>query len=688
VFNLNVVNVDGPYDGGTDFAAFANDGSRIDAAYQITTQKAEIRGKAYKDAKKTIDKLGASRFYFLTTLNLPEIEARKIESNITNELGIQAICFGARHIAGFLLEGSLLNQFLDKSGYPLPRGVAESPDYNEMVLHAYALVSRDAEDMRKGIYDDTILFILSGHEEIDEIQLISKVKEFLGVGENRNDLISRRINALFLRHIHRTPNKSIQLNHTALQEINLRKRVYEKELGDLAAAQIDLIRRDYNSDWSLEDSRTVSVYIADINISKQVEILRDIKAGITANSILNLGQGGIDRLKDYLRKKRIIPRKSLDEAIGKLVSIAATHPLIAKLARASVYVALEGASPIASAKALGAARWDDYRILTEPTVAIPWICSRLYRGTVNRYFDSAIRSLERAKELGVSLHITYFYINECAGHLLRARKYAGLEMDSKELSFSPNAFIANYYSLKNQGVKVPDKLQDYLCKFSSAMTNEMHDIRLWVRSIMTDIQTILTKSGIEFIEVPKYDHVQCSRFEKEYTYSMRKYFMDKPRHLIEHDVWALQFTNDLIVKDGEHWLILTYDKSIIDVGKSDIYTGWVTPPNYFLDLTEIDRPLSEAQYVSLVHSFASYSEKTLSAGARILDRIIQYASSQEMQNWQFLDDLREFKRNIFDKTNLDEPSWQRQIDAKTDEFLEAHGIKVSDRRLDEAEEVE
>ena len=66
VFNLNAINVDGQGDGGTDFITFSSSGEQNKVAYQITTQKSDIKRKAYKDAKKSIEKLGALRYYFIT----------------------------------------------------------------------------------------------------------------------------------------------------------------------------------------------------------------------------------------------------------------------------------------------------------------------------------------------------------------------------------------------------------------------------------------------------------------------------------------------------------------------------------------------------------------------------------------------------------------------------------------------
>lgn len=204
---------------------------------------------------------------------------------------------------------------------------------------------------------------------------------------------------------------------------------------------------------------------------------------------------------------------------------------------------------------------------------------------------------------------------------------------------------------------------------------------------MTDLKMVLNRSGVQFIESPRYNHADCAIFEKEYMFCLNNYKMEKPYHLINHDVWALQFTNDLVTRENQHWLILTYDRSMIDVGGGSEYKGWVASANRFIDLTQANKPLAEAKYISLIHAFATYSERTLSAGARIIDRIVQYASS-EMQNWQFREDLEEFKQGIIDQTDLSASDALQQIDAKTDQFLETHGIKITERKLTEEEEVD
>lgn len=678
VFGLNAINVDGKNDGGTDYIVFDDSGKKQSVAYQITTQKSAIKSKAYKDAKKSIEKLGVTRFFFMTTFILDETESRKIENDITLELKISTTCLGSRHIAGLIISQNLLNKFLSNTNYPLPRNHSIGYDYREMALHSYTLISDDAMVLKSGIYDDTILFLLSNSEPLDQDELANKVTEFLGLGETRRDDLEKRIGALFGKNkIKRTTEGKIELHQDSKKELDSRKSVYEIELKNLAAAQVDLLRNEYECDWSEDDSKKVAIWIANAYIAEQINNLKDVKASIVANPLFNTQKDGINKLSKYLKDTKKIDLKRIDDCVEKLLENASNHPLIAKISRASIYVALEGSNPISSAKALGANRWSDFNIMLEPTVAIPFMCSQLYKGKVNRFFDVTIKAVDKAQKLSARLFIPYFYINECAGHLLQARRYDTLTLDENELRYSTNAFVANYYALKSEGVKLPESFMDYLSSYSSAIRTERSDIKAWIRSIMTDIQSILARSNVEFIDVPFYKDDDCIDFEKEYSYHLNDLGIEKPTHLIKHDVFALQFTNDKIVKNAEHWILLTYDRSMISISKGNKYSGWITSPAKFLDLTETTKPLSDSQLISLVHSVATFSEKTLAASARIIDRAVRFASA-EMQNWEFKNSIEQFKNEMVNSINLNKPDIYIEIDKKTDAFLKTQGIELNE----------
>ena len=634
-FNVNAVNVDGAHDGGADFISVGAGGARTRDVYQLTTQKSKVPEKLGKDVKKAVEKLNAKRFYFLTSHNTSEITSRKLEHQYSEELGIPVTFYSARHIAGFLLEGGLLNRFLDEVNYPLPRSVKAQLDYREMALHGYTVMSDDSKGMRQGIYDDTILFVLSDKDPLTEDEIVESVSNFLHLPPEKAIHVRERIGALFAKSaIERTAAKTITLSQSSVNDVLSRKRIYEKELADLSAAQTDIMRRDFGVDWSVTHSREVSIYIADVYISRQMELLDSIKAKIDIEPILIRKGSDKGLITEYIQQQTGLTKQRAGKAAYALLENASNHPLISKLARASVYVALEGRSPVASAKALGVGRWSDFSIMVEPSVAIPWICAQLYGGDANIIFKSSKEAVTRARKLDAKLFIPYYYINECASHLLMARRYAQIECNDyeEELRHSPNAFISHYFALKKLGIKVPGSILEYLKTFSPAVQTEKHEWKSWTRSIMPDIQSILSRSGVEFVEIPFYNPEDCAVLQNEYTHYLSGRLRQKSRYLIDHDIWALQFT-DAETRDGSsHWAILTFDKSMIGVGAGANYAGWIVTPDRFLDITSSTQNISDTQYASLIHSLATSSDRTLAIGARIIDRVVSLASDQDRKS--------------------------------------------------------
>jgi len=250
IFNLSAINVDGANDGGTDFSELDEFGKRTPVAYQITTQKTDIKNKAYNDAVKSIEKLKVSRYYFLSTYILSETEIRMLEDKISNDLNIQCICFDASTIAALILEENKLMKFLEETNSPLPSNQARATtDYREMALHSYTLLSSDSNQLKDNIYDDTILFILSNSSGIDENEIVNEVKNFLELNDDKEDVLRKRIGALFGKQkLTRNEAGKIELKVAAKSDIDSRKEIYSRELSNLVAAQTDLLR-DYGIDW-------------------------------------------------------------------------------------------------------------------------------------------------------------------------------------------------------------------------------------------------------------------------------------------------------------------------------------------------------------------------------------------------------------------------------------------------------
>ena len=658
-------------------------GKRNSCAYQVTTQKTDIERKAYGDAKKAIEILGVDQFFFLPTYKLNEIETRKLERTISDELAIRATVFSPKVMAEFVIEHKLVRKFLQLTGVEdCVKQSKDSIDYLEMALHTYTFLSSDARSLKSQIYDDTLLYILSNSEfGKTREELIGEAKDLLKLSEAKAAMLNGRIDALMQRgNVKKVDNGNVALSSSMAEDIALRKNLYNTEQSTFYSAQMDLLK-DYGVKWDENESKQSSVWLANAIINQQISGLASAGAKITNPLFKNTRKHGLDKLRTYLSTKKKIDTVTIEEVLKRMVAMASRHPLVVKVVRASVYIALEGAKPLAAAKSLGVNSWEDVNMLVEPTVGIPHICSLQYKGSVNPYFDNAILAVKRAKELGVTMLIPYNYIKECAGHLLNARKYDGLDLDQDEMQHSKNAFVANYYALKRQNVPMPRSFLDYLATFSPAIKTEHSDYKEWIRDITTDIQSILIQSGIEFLEVPRYKDEDIDVIQRLYTGYLSGYY-NKPLHLIVNDVVALKCTNDRILKNGEHWILLTYDNSLIKVSAEAFNNVWINTPYVFLDMTELTSDLPETQFCSLVHSLAQYSEHTLSIGARIIDRIVYYAS-ENMQEWQFKQELNELKMELIkNSANSNDLNY---IDSKTDEFLVKHGIKVNDDDDSEAD---
>lgn len=649
----------------------------ISTFYHLTIDKRTMVDSAF--LKKKICVYKPQQIYFFFKYNLSDAELRKKDILLKTEYGIPVTCMCSRTLAEFIIESNLENKLFD-NGIVYRQINASDVDYLTAAFHSMTIVSSDVNDLKGKVYDDAILFKVSSNLYGNKNDLVHDVLDFLKLPIEKDEIITKRIDSLLSKgQMHKEPDGFVLLGSVE-NEIEARKKAYLYELDSLTSAQVDLMRTDYNVDWNEEDSKKIATLLAFAAIDNQIRILREAKADID-HAIFRMAKDSDKKILEYLQQEKGLDEDKSTKALEDLAQIAETHPLIIKITRACIYLALEGSNPLSSAHALGANNWKEICIMLEPTVAIPYICSQLYQGEVTKSFKRSVCSVQRAIKLASKVSIPYSYINECAGHLLTARKYQNIELDPEEMMHSNNAFVSNYYSLLNAGVKLPPSFMEYLATFSVAIKSEKTNIKAWIREIMTDLTSLLLQSHVIQEILPFYKDDDLKDYEIEYSHILSEKNKEKPTHLIHHDTIALKYTNDRVSNNNEHWIILSYDSILKNVGNQAFYKGWICSPDKFLELTNISTQLSDTQMVSVLHSVASFSERTLAIGARIMDRIILYASS-EMQNWEFKQDLDNFKREMKISLNNTNEDFEKELITRTNEFLNKRGINTSEEEID------
>lgn len=668
-FNLNPINVDGKNDGGSDERVFNDNQGRRTLAVQRTVQDKRWEQKAIIDAEKALNALNITRYFFLTSRAHSNTSLMQLENTIIEKLGIPATCLGAKELAGIIVDNGLLLEFADAIGLQMNVDINERPDRPEILLHAYMALGSDRVLLREEIYDDTIQVALHASKTgLSKELLIKESVELLGCPEMRKEQLTRRIDSLLSRGvIEKTPAGLLRLSPSVKKALDVSDGIYLSELEDLASAQAEYLEEEFSINWEEADCATAATLLARCFVQRQLTAAEHTSVHLATSGISRrLGNPEQD-LRDFL-SKRNIPSKDVNRVFSVFVELASNRPLVKKLARAATYVAMEGADILKTARTLGAASWKDVIVTLDASVAIPFLCSSLFTPTRGRYSHGVSECIKILKNVGAKLVIPHNYINEIASHLLEAYKYPEMPEFKDALRYSSNGFVAFYYELIDVGEEVPDTLREFLDQFASLHQNAS------VKSIMVHVQRLLEDYGVIFEWIDNAMHSNNREIETTFIFKLKELKRDKRPLLLEHDVQVLSHITNRISQHREIRMCLTWDASMIAVGRELGTCGWIVSPDEASDIVQSRLPLSGEKLVSLAVSLAKAQEKPSVLGANIIDRVVAMAS-ENLKDWQFRKRLKEFQEEALQRIDL---SNTKYIDtqAVADEFLKAEGIEV------------
>jgi hypothetical protein len=445
-------------------------------------------------------------------------------------------------------------------------------------------------------------------------------------------------------------------------------------LDELVIAQSDLMETEFSMTWKKEDVEKVAVLIARIFIKKQLDNVETSKVKYTALGIKKRIGDPTALLHSLLKERKC--KKNVNVISEALIEQASDNQLINKLVRASVFISLEGNDPISTAKALGASRWSEVNVLLDASVVIPYLCSKLFKRTDSSLFETSVIAIERLKKLGCNFFIPNQYLKESASHLLVSLQYIPYSDFSEDLIYSHNAYISNYYRLKSQGVSIPSDLTKYLSIFSKSINSNIYDNNTKTRRIMQDLQAKLNDYDINFCQISNVTS-NSKAIEKVYTYVLNENNASKSELLLKNDINAVSYICKKVVESNEHWILLTWDKIMIQVGQQIDNSGWIISPEIALDFTTTYRQRELTKLCSLSHNIAKSRDRIGVLSAKILDNIVTSINCEQL-DWELQEKINNFKDNLLESINFTNPSYMDFLEKKTSIFIESLKDKIKE----------
>jgi hypothetical protein len=417
-------------------------------------------------------------------------------------------------------------------------------------------------------------------------------------------------------------------------------------------------------------------------VLEQLNCLRSAKANLLPGAWQRESGDPQQQLRDLLHECGVQPRK-LTEVIGKLIGIAKGRPSISKLTRTAVFAALEGGDPLRSSQALGAARWEDVRILLDASVAIPLLCALRTEPVETYLFALSSRAVDLLHGLGAQLKLSPGHLEECAAHLLRATLYEPIESDpdfSAALKQSENAYVAFYYALRAERRGAPDSLQRFLSVFVRnivQISQNYGNNTTAVRMVMPDLQGAFSEYSVIVEQSERIPQLRYEAIGKVHDLILAEEGREKSPRLRSHDISALAHLEASFLTKHESWMLLTWDRVVIRVGGSELQGSWVVSPEIAMDFAQPCRRITETQWCSLAHRIARISDPGETLTARILDEIVRLRH-ELLQDWQFKDELRRFRDEAVQRAPVGEDNrLQAWVEQEASAFIASRQIEPS-----------
>jgi hypothetical protein len=648
VFDYQNANTDRTGDGGRDVLLFTrSEHLQSDTAIQLTTQKDGLEKKAVEDAKKAKDRLQITCFFFICTKRLPQTTIQRISFTINSEVGIQATCLSAVELASLIIDNDLVQEFFDifEINKKISRNVSlvseKYPTLREITLLTYISFGSERSNLRNEVHDDIIFIVVSRKDGMFREEVIADAIHLCGAPGIYSEIFSGRIDSLLSRGFLVSNERLLKVSPELKEKVLASHNIYQYEL-ELFAQSLSPVFDKNKLTHSEDVLFEIAVLLSKKSIYIFIESIKNLGIDVLSMNLDELKLSERD-LEFLLKSKLGVSAGDIPKYVNELNVISSENPLVKKITRGMVYIALEGIDPLQKSKVINARNWNELSLILDASVIIPYICAKLFIPTKGRFSKCSVECIDKLLSFGVDLFVPAVYLEECVSHFILASQYQEelLTEFAHDLSHSSNGFISHYYMLKESGELNSTSLNDYLNNFVDNIPRQQNAASN--RKIGSAFRKIFSDYHIQCKEVqgnPKYRR----EIEEEYSFYINERNFRKDRKVMEHDVQILSFLRSIFTDSSQKSTgCLTWDRSMIGIARKISDCGWIINPIEILDLISCQKKMDKSQIYSLCYEIAHISEIPSSGTARIIDTVVHLASGN-LQDHKFRENLKTFRR--------------------------------------------
>lgn len=617
----DVTLTDGWKDGGTDLRVFELPPNPSKIAFQITVEKDWGR-KLRQDAKKAKDRLGLEYMTLVCSRRVQESDFDKIKESIWAQYGVHVNRIDSQSIASTFFESKETSRVLSILG--IEANVKDSKlkissPRIEAAL-SYSFFSQDAELFREHAIESTIINIMVDEGEISRESLSEKAMSILQLTETQVSGIQSAIDRLIQRKDILGPGKNMKLNDI---------------LSDAAKAMHSLW---ISEEKELQDSikEKLCEFSDKINEEHIVSIIEDIGALLIDNAKGAVSNSGSEKSESLIQesiKKRMRHLNEILDTVGvpdgdkrfkileDIAEVASASKIGRHLFAGELFLGLSSVNTHGLIKAFGARL--GVQIILDASVAIPMICSLLYKTVDNRFSTASKHVYDQLKNHDQVFVLPDEYLEEVATHLMVAfRDYELIVDDDQDLARSENSFIAHYVSMKKSGEDL--NFLDFLTYlgYDAGLRNEEFYV---ARNVLKQkIKKIFDKYDIQVKCLERPTDVSRKRAEEAISYALNKFEKKRPKVLIEHDAQIIAYLHDRDGSNNEADVLCTWDAIHFWMREKESVDWLVMNPAVLGDIFAIARSNDdEGSLLTPVVLAKQLSEEAAERGALVWDTIVK-----------------------------------------------------------------